>query len=175
VGSVGLIGWQRGKIGKEPEYDKIRNKACQIHKEVLPGRGQTNRQDTPRELACQLVSGGVKADLIVALIKCTEVSGVQAQVTPGFQQLKSDISERANTLRKSFAKQAALFHQLEEQVVEDLASGVVLAIGVFKMEATVFLEVETFVFNLPTQPSTPIGRRIHMMGSHLKVVMLVCP
>jgi len=58
------------------------------------------------------------------------------QVTPGFQQAESDILERADTLRESLTKQAALFHQLEdqvgnlEQVVEDLARGVVLAVRV---------------------------------------------
>ena len=103
-----------------------------------------------------LVSGGVEADLVAAAVEVAESSGGQTQVAPGFQQAKSDISERTDTLGKSLPKQATFFHQLEEQmgdleqVVEDLASGVILAVGVFQKETAIFLDVEAFVLDLPT-------------------------
>ena len=37
-----------------------------------------------------------------------------------------------------------------EQVVEDLASRIVLAVGMFQQETGVFLDVKTFVLDLPT-------------------------
>ena len=52
---------------------------------------------------------------------------------------------------------AAFFQQLEEQVsdleqvVEDLAGGVVLAVRVFQKETAIFLDVETLILDLPLQ------------------------
>ena len=103
-----------------------------------------------------LVSGGVKADLEAAAVQVTESPGAQTQIAPPFQQAESDILERADALRKGIPKQTAFFHQLEEQVgdleqvVEDLASGVILAVGVFQVETAIFLDVEAFVLDLPT-------------------------
>jgi hypothetical protein len=133
----------------------MRSTACQLHREALPGRGQTHRQSSRSGLACRLVSGGVEADLVATAVEATESAGAQSQITPPFQQPGSDISERANTLGKSLAIQAAFFQQLEEQmgdleqVVEDLASGVVLALGMLQIETAIFLDVETFVLHLP--------------------------
>ena len=129
--------------------------ACQFLSEVLPGwpdRGAEHTQWT----GMPSLSGGIKADLIAAGIECAESLWGQSGIAPGFQQAKSDILERTNALGKSLAKQTALFHQLEkqvcnlEQVVEDFASGVVLAVGVFQVETAIFLDVEAFVFDLPT-------------------------
>ena len=103
-----------------------------------------------------LVSGGVKADLVATAIKVAESLGRQPQIAPGFQQPEGDISERANSLGKSLAKEAAFFDQLEEQmgdleqVVEDLASGIVLAVRMLQKETAIFLNVEAFILDLPT-------------------------
>ena len=103
-----------------------------------------------------LLSRGVKADLVATAVEIAESRGGQTQVAPGFQQAKSDILERAAAPGKSLPKQTAFFHQLEEQmgdleqVVEDLASRIVLAVGMFQQETGVFLDVKTFVLDLPT-------------------------
>ena len=103
-----------------------------------------------------LVSRGVKADLAATVVEGTESPGAQSQIAPGFQQAKSDISERTDTLGKSLPKQATFFHQLEEQmgdleqVVEDLTSGIVLAVRMFQIETAIFLDVEAFILDLPT-------------------------
>jgi len=103
-------------------------------------------------------SGSIEADLETAVGEVAEGNGGQAQVAPGFQQAKSDILERAEALRKSLPKQTAFFQQLEEQMgdleqeVEDLARRIVLAVRMFQKETAIFLDVETFVLDLPTQP-----------------------
>ena len=51
-----------------------------------------------------------------------------------------------------------------EQVVEDLAGGVILAVRMFQKETTIFLNVETLVLDLPTQPSSLVGQRVDIVG-----------
>jgi len=103
-----------------------------------------------------LISRCIKADLIATAVEGTESLRAQAQIAPGFQESGSDISERANALGKSLSKETAFFQQLEEQVsdleqvVEDLAGGVVLAVRVFQKETAIFLDVETLILDLPT-------------------------
>jgi len=84
MGREGLKGCQQGKNGKEPKQATIRKTACQIHKDVLPGRGQINRQSTRSELVCRLVSGSVKADLVATAVQATEILWAQLQIAPGF-------------------------------------------------------------------------------------------
>jgi hypothetical protein len=46
-----------------------------MHKEALPGGGQISGQGTRSELACPLVSGRVKANVVTAFVKAEKISG----------------------------------------------------------------------------------------------------
>ena len=70
---------------------------------------------------------------------------------------------------------AAFLQELEEgvgdleYVIEDLLRGVVLAIGVFELEAALFLDIEPFVLDLPTQAGCAIGQEIDIASRGEKV------
>jgi hypothetical protein len=82
------------------------------------------------------------------------VSG-QAQVTPCLQQTEGDILGRAYAFGKGLAKEAALLHELGEQMgnlqekVEDFASLRMLSVSVFQFESPVLLHIEAFVLDFP--------------------------
>jgi hypothetical protein len=59
-------------------------RACQIHEDGLPGRGETNKHGIRSGLACRRVSGSIEADLVTAIVETTEIDWAQTQIAPGF-------------------------------------------------------------------------------------------
>lgn len=134
-------------------------------------------------LTCQIGSGGIKADLIASGVETVEAFGRDGQGAPGFQETSGNILERANPMWEGAAKQTALFKQLEkdagdlQQEIEDFAGGIILAVRVFEVEAAVFLDIEAFVFDFPSQASTLIGKGINIVDPNAEVgepLVLAC-
>jgi hypothetical protein len=44
-----------------------------------------------------------------------------------------------------------------EQEEKDLMSGAILAVGVFEIEAAIFLDIEAFILDFPTEAATLVG------------------
>ncbi len=97
-----------------------------------------------------------------------ESGGRQAhtQITPGFQQAESDILERAKAVGEGFPEQAAFFDQLKDQMgnleqeVEDLTGSTLLGVGVFEIEAAIFLDIDS---DFPTQATTLVGQGVDIV------------
>jgi transposase len=93
-----------------------------------------------------------------------ESGGGQAQVTPGFQQAESNISEGADTVGEGFAEQAAFLYQLKDQMgnleqeIKHLASVAILGVGVFEIVAAIFLDIEAFRMKLRSRFSNGSDR-----------------
>ena len=109
------------------------------------------------------MSRRVKADLKAAMIEMMESGGGQAQVAPGFQQAKSNISDGADAVGESNPKQAAFLHQLKDQMgdleqeIKHLSSSTILTVRVFEIVAAIFLDIETFVLDFPTQAAALVS------------------
>ena len=109
------------------------------------------------------MSRRVKADLKAAIVEMMESGRGQAQVAPGFQQAKSNISEGADAVGESNPKQAAFFDQLKDQMgnleqeIKHLTSGAILTVRVFEIVAAIFLDIEAFVLDFPTETTALVG------------------
>ena len=107
--------------------------------------------------------GIVESDLEACIEDPFQVVWLQAEGAPGLQEPEGDVFCRTHALGKGVFKQTALLDQLKNQasalqkIVEDLACCVILTIGVFQFESPILLDVEAFVFNLPSQPPALIG------------------
>ena len=107
--------------------------------------------------------GIVESDLEACIEDPFQVVWLQAEVAPGLQEPEGDVFCRTHALGKGVFKQTALLDQLKNQasdlqkIVADLACCVILTIGVFQFESPILLDVEAFVFNLPSQPPALIG------------------
>ncbi len=105
----------------------------------------------------------VKADLKAAIVELLESGGGQAQVTPGFQPAESNISEGADTVGEGFAEQAAFLDQLKDQMgnleqeIKHLASVAILGVEVFEIVVAIFLDIEAFVLDFPTEATALVG------------------
>lgn len=54
--------------------------------------------------------------MVAAAVEIVKALGGQAQVAPGFEQAESDFFVGAEAVGEGLAQEAALFHQLEEEM-----------------------------------------------------------
>jgi len=161
------MGWNEEMDGKI--QDTIKVPACQNHCKIRSGSDQVRRKNPCCEQACRFGLGRIEADLVTALEEILKRVGGQAQVAPGFEKAESDILEGAKADGEGLAKQAAFFDQLKdemgnlEQEVEDLTGGTLLGVGVFKIEAPIFLDIEALVLDFPTQATTLVGQGVNIV------------
>lgn len=89
-------------------------------------------------------SGRIEANLEVAGREVQPLGGGAAQIAPGFQQPEGQVLGGADPLRKGLTQQAALRHQLTEQMgdlqqeVKDFGGRGVLSVSVFQRVAPCF-------------------------------------
>ena len=92
------------------------------------------------------------------------VVGGKAGVSGGFEEAEGEVFGRAEAFVGDLAQQAALVDQWSEdagnlqQEIVDLDAGLVVGVCVFEVVSAVFLDVEAFVFNLPSQASSLVAR-----------------
>jgi len=120
---------------------------------------------------------GIEPNLEVFVEKGEILGHRLAQIAPGFEQAQGEVLGGTDALRESVAEQAAVGHQLTEQMgdlqeeIEDFGRSRILSVNVFQSVSPTFLNIEAFALrvNFPAEPTSLVRERKDVLGGDVEI------